>query len=64
MEIDLLWTAAMAELRFIRLSAGIETVKMTEIVEVTMMILVSKKWLFKAVLSLTDAASAAAIIWN
>ena len=66
MKIDLLWTAAIAKLRFIESSAGIETTEMTEIVEVTVIILAFKKWLLKAVtvLNLTSAALAAAIIQN
>ena len=62
MEIGLPWTAAMAELRFIKSSAKTETVKVTEIVEATVMILASKKWLFKAVLGLTGAALAVATV--
>ena len=44
----------------------IKIIMMIEIVEVTVMILTSKKWLLKviAVLILTDAALEAAIIWN
>ena len=47
-----------------RSPAGIETVKVTEIVEVMMMILASEKWLLEAVtvLSLTGTALAAAMI--
>ena len=45
-------------------SAETEMVEMTEIVEVTVMILAFKKWLLKAVmiLNLTDTALAAATI--
>ena len=47
-----------------KLSAKTEIVKMTEIVEVTVMILAFKKWLFEMmmILSLTGAALAAAMI--
>ena len=62
MKIDLPWTAAMAELRFMKSPAETETAEVTGIFEATVMILVSKKWLFKAVLSLTDAALAVVII--
>ena len=62
MKIDLLWTAAIAELRFMKSSAETETVKVIKIVEITVMILASEKWLFKVILSLTGAASAAAMI--
>ena len=64
MEIDLFWTAAIAELKFIKLSAETETAEMTEIIKATVMILTSEKWLFKVmtVLNLTDAALAAAMI--
>ena len=43
MKIDLLWTAAIAELRFMKSSAGTETVEMTRIVKVTVMILISEE---------------------
>ena len=64
MEIDLPWTAAIAELKSMRSSAGTETAEITEIVETTVIILVFKKWLFKAVtvLDLTDTALTAAMI--
>ena len=52
----------MAELRFIKLLAETETVEMIEIVEITVIILAFEKWLFEVILSLTDAAPAAAII--
>ena len=66
MEIDLFWIAAIAELRFIKSSVGTETIKVTEIVEITVMILTLKKWLLKVmmILNLTDAVLTAAIIWN
>ena len=66
MKIDLPWTAVIAELRFMRLSVGTEIVEVTEIVETTVMILTSKKWLFEMmmILSLTGAALAVAIIQN
>ena len=64
MKIDLPWTAVMAELKFIKSPAEIETMNMTEIVEATIMILAPEKWLFEAVLSLTGAALAIAIIWD
>ena len=62
MKIDLLWTAAMAELRFMRSLAGTETVEVTKVVEVTVMVLASEKWLFEVVLGLADAALAAATV--
>ena len=43
MEIDLLWTAVMAELRFIKSLTETKTVRVTEIVEAIMMILASEK---------------------
>ena len=52
----------MAELRSIKSSAKIETAEMTEIVETTVMILVSKKWLFEVVLNLTGKTLAAATV--
>ena len=64
MEIGLLWTAAMTELRSIKSSAETKTVKVTEVVETTVIILVSEKWLFKAVLGLAGAALAVAMIWD
>ena len=53
-----------AELKFIKSSIKTEMTEMTEIVEITVMILVSEKWLLKVVtiLNLTDTALAAAII--
>ena len=64
MKIDLLWTAAIAELRFIKSSTETETAEVTEIVETTMMILAFKKWLLKAVavLNLIGAALTAATV--
>ena len=62
MEIGLLWTAVMAELRSIKSLAETETVGVTEIVEATMMILTFEKWLFEVILDLTDTASAAATV--
>ena len=52
------------ELRFIRSSAETETVKVTGIVETTVMILASEKWLLEVmiILSLIDTALAAAMI--
>ena len=52
------------ELKFIKSSAETEMVKVIEIVEITVMILASEKWLLKVmtVLNLTDAALTAAII--
>ena len=66
MKIDLLWTAVIAELRFIKSSAETETVKVTEIVEANVIILIFKKWLLEVVmiLSLTDAALTAATVQN
>ena len=66
MKIDLLWIAVIAELRFIKSSVKTKTVKVTEIVKVTVMILTSEKWLFKiiTVLNLTNAALTAAMIQN
>ena len=52
----------MAELRSIESSAETKTAGMTEVVETTVMILASKKWLFEAVLGLTGAAPVAAMI--
>ena len=43
MEINLLWTAAIAELRFIKSSVETETAEVTEIIKITVMILVSEK---------------------
>ena len=62
MEIGLSWTAAMAELRFMRSLVKIEIAEVTEIVKITVMILVSEEWLFEAVLSLIDTALAVATI--
>ena len=66
MKIDLLWTAVIAELKFIKLLMKTETVEMTEIVKVTMMILIPEKLLFKIIiiLNLVDTALTAAIIQN
>ena len=64
MKIDLPWTAVMAELRFIESSAETKTVRMTEVVRATVMILTFKEWLFEVILSLADAALAVAMIWN
>ena len=66
MKINLLWTAVIAELRFIKSSVKTETAEMTEIVKATVMILIFKKWLFNTVtvLDLTDTALAAAIVQN
>ena len=64
MKINLFWTAAIAELKFMKSSAETETAEMTEIVEVTMMILTSKKWLLEVVtvLNLTGTALAAVTV--
>ena len=64
MKINLLWTAVIAELRFIKSSAETETAEVTGIVETTVMVLASEEWLLKAVavLSLAGAALAAAIV--
>ena len=43
MKIGLLWTAAIAELRFIKSSAGTEMAGMTGIVEAIMMVLASEE---------------------
>ena len=53
-----------AEFRFIKLPMRTEMTKVTEIIEVTVMILTSEKWLFKAVmiLNLTNTALAAATV--
>ena len=66
MKIDLLWTAAIAELRFMKSSAETETAEMTGIVEAIVMILVFKKWLLKTmtVLNLAGTALAAATVQN
>ena len=58
MEIGLLWIAVMAELRFIESLIKTETVEVTGIIEVTVMVLASEKWLFEVILSLIDAALA------
>ena len=52
----------MAELRFMRSPAGIETAEMTGVIEATIMILAPKKWLFEVILILTGTALAAAMI--
>ena len=52
----------MAELKFMRSLIRTETAGVTEVVEATMMILTSKKWLFKVILGLTGAALAAATV--
>ena len=62
MEIGLPWTAAMAELRFIKSLMETETVGVTEVVEVTVMVLTSEKWLFEMILGLTGAALAVVMI--
>ena len=64
MKINLLWTAAIAELRFIKSSVRTKTVEMTKIIKITMMILTSEKWLLEmvTVLGLTGAVLAAAMI--
>ena len=43
MKINLFWTAAITELRFIKSSAETEITKVTEIVKITVMILASEK---------------------
>ena len=64
MKINLLWTAVIAELRFIKSLVRTEIAEMTEIVETIMMILASEKWLLEmiTILSLINAALAAAMI--
>ena len=64
MKISLPWTAVIAEFRFIKSSAETETVKVTEIVEITVMILVFKKWLLEivTVLNLIDTVLATATV--
>ena len=64
MKINLFWTAVIAELRFIKSSTKTKTVKKTEIVEATIIILIFKKWLFKTVmiLNLINIALTAVII--
>ena len=64
MKINLLWTAAIAELRFIKSLVRTEMMKMTEIVETTVMILTSEKWLFEVVtiLNLINAVLAATTV--
>ena len=66
MKINLLWTAVIAELKFIKSSMKTEMMRVTEIVKTTVMILTSEKWLLKTViiLSLTDAALTAATVWD
>ena len=54
----------MAELRFMRSSAETETAEVTGIVKATVMILAFKRWLFEAVLSLTNTALAVATVQN
>ena len=65
-KINLFWTAVITELRFIKLSVRTETVKVTKIIKVIIMILISEEWLLEMVmiLNLTDAALATAIIQN
>ena len=55
-----------AEFRFIKSLIKTETVRVTEIVEVMMMILTSEEWLLEMVmiLSLTGAALTAATVQN
>ena len=43
MEIDLLWTAVIVELRFMKSPAGIEIVGVTGIVKTTVMVLASEE---------------------
>ena len=64
MKINLFWTTAIAELRFIKSSVRTEIIEVTEIIKITVMILASKKWLLKMImiLSLTGAVLAAATI--
>ena len=64
MKIDLLWTAAIAELRSIKSSMKTEMIRVTEIVKVIIMILTSEKWLLEVmtVLNLTGTALATAMI--
>ena len=64
MKINLLWTAAIAELKFIKSLIKTEMTEVTEIVKVIIMILTLKKWLLEmvTVLNLTGTALAAAII--
>ena len=64
MKIDLPWTAAIAELRSMRSPVETETAGVTGIVEATVMVLASEKWLLEVVtvLSLAGAALAAAMI--
>ena len=45
-----------------RSPAGTETVRVTEVVEVTVMVLAPEEWLFKAVLGLAGAALATATV--
>ena len=64
MKINLPWTAAIAELRFMKSSVKTETAEVTGVVEAMMMVLASEKWLFEmvAVLGLADVALAAATV--
>ena len=64
MKTDLFWIAAIAELRFMKSSTGTETAEVTEIVEITMMVLTPEKWLLEVIiiLSLIDAALAAVTV--
>ena len=57
MKIDVFWTTVITELRFIKSSVEIKTVRVTEIVETTVMILTPKKWLFKMVVILNLIAA-------
>ena len=61
MEIDLPWTAAIAELRSMESPAGTETAGVTGIVGATVMVLAPEEWLLEAVavLGLAGAALAA-----
>ena len=64
MKINLLQTAVIAELRFIKSVMKTKTAEVKKVVKATVMILASEKWLFKMVmiLSLAGAALAAAMI--
>ena len=62
MKINLPWIAAIAELKFIELLIETKTVEVTEVIEATVMVLISEKWLFKTVTVLSLADTALAIV--
>ena len=64
MKINFFWITVITELKFIKLSAETEMMKVIKIVKVIIMILTFKKWLLEmvTVLNLTGTALAAAMI--